>query len=62
MLAAIVLLAVATIACDNKEAVEYNLQGTWHTTGLTGRNGAGKSTMLKMLAGLQQPSEEKYHR
>lgn len=25
--------------------------------GLTGRNGAGKSTMLKMLAGLQQPSE-----
>lgn len=32
MLAAIVLLAVATIACDNKEAVEYNLQGTWHTT------------------------------
>lgn len=25
--------------------------------GLTGRNGAGKSTTLKMLAGLQQPSE-----
>lgn len=25
--------------------------------GLTGRNGAGKSTMLKMLAGLQRPSE-----
>lgn len=25
--------------------------------GLTGKNGAGKSTMLKMLAGLQQPSE-----
>lgn len=25
--------------------------------GLTGRNGAGKSTMLKVLAGLQQPSE-----
>ena len=25
--------------------------------GLTGRNGAGKSTTLKMLAGLQQPTE-----
>ena len=25
--------------------------------GLTGRNGAGKSTTLKMLAGLQAPSE-----
>ena len=25
--------------------------------GLTGRNGAGKSTTLKMLAGLQMPSE-----
>ena len=25
--------------------------------GLTGRNGAGKSTMLKILAGVQSPSE-----